>query len=150
MGEASLCSFRLTQPPFRFSRTEANGVKPMPHNRLPAMGQPARLHWLQRDGDSPLILQPHVVQDEAINIRMLFQLLRQGLSASMSRLGVNADDRRCIGSIVSLQSRCELERVGRYDTVVVVGSSNHCSRITCARPEVVEGRVGTEVLEHLL
>ena len=56
-----------------------------------------------------LIFQTHIIKDEAVNVSLFFQLLRQRFATSVSRLGINADKCWCVSSIVSLQCSCKLE-----------------------------------------
>ena len=56
-----------------------------------------------------LIFQSHIIKDEAVDVSLLLQLLRQRLTTSVTCLGINANECWCVGSIVSLQGSCKLK-----------------------------------------
>ena len=68
----------------------------------------------------------------------------------MSGFAVDADQGRIGPVIVGLQGSGKLEWVGGDYPVVMVGSGYQSCRIFCARFQVVQWRVTSEVFEHLL
>lgn len=94
-------------------------------------------------------LHPHVVEDERVDVCLLFKDFGEGLAATMTCLGVNADKDGSGSGMALLQTCCEFERVCRHHTVVMIGSGHKRSGVRYAFLQVVKRRVAFQVLEHL-
>ena len=97
-----------------------------------------------------LVRRVRILEQEREHVGSLFDALRDGFAGAVARLGVDADQDRSVAALGVLHFGGELERMGRHDTVIVVGSRYQRRRILRALLDVMQRGVFVEVVELLL
>ena len=97
-----------------------------------------------------LVRRVRILEQEREHVGSLFDALRDGFAGAVARLGVDADQDRSVAALGVLHLGGELERMGRHDTVIVVGSRYQRRRILRALLDVMQRGVFVEVVELLL
>lgn len=82
-------------------------------------------------------LESHVVEYETVDVSLFLEHLGEGLAATVTSLGVNADENRILSSVTLLQGGCKLKRMGGHHTVVVVGCGDESGRVGGAWFQIV-------------
>ena len=78
---------------------------------------------------------PHVVECESEEIRVLFDDLRGRFAPTMASLRLDADEHRIVPMVLFLECCHVLERVSRHDAVIMVSRDRERRRVFRSIPD---------------
>ena len=89
------------------------------------------------------------MKQETEDVCLLFHLFGKRLSTAMSCFVVDTNQHWRLATLTLLQTGCKLERMGRNNTVVMVGCRDKSGRIAHTWLQSMEGGIALEILKHL-